>query len=134
MTIHNPPVTTDQRDAAFVQVGFINAVQPLYIGIATLFQRRPVMAGQRNIKAIVFGQLRVVHVARRIPHDFFWHATNIDASAAQRGTFNNRCLCAILGCTLGMCQPTTATADDNQIKILTHPSFLSCFSGPNLVR
>ena len=105
--------TDNGGNPAIVEIGLVNTVESMHVGIPPRLQGRPIVAVDGNVEAVVRRMLKVMRMTRGIPHDLFRHAAHIDAGATERPVFDHANRCAVLGCSPRMCN-TTATATDNE--------------------
>ena len=128
MRVLKASFTRDVVDTAFVEIIGIDAIQSFDIGIATLLEAGPVVAGHFKREAIVGSVRKPVRMIGGVPHDFFRDTTDIYAGATERPRLYDGCLRSILGRTLCVSQPTAATADYQKIIFFGHSfsCLLSC--------
>jgi hypothetical protein len=81
-----------------------------------------------HVKSVIIRMVNLVCVLRRIPHDFFRHATDIDAGTAQRAIFYGRRIRSVFGSTLNMREATTASSYYQEVKIICHPFLRRCIN------
>ena len=112
---HKARRTTDEGDAAFVEVSGIDIVQTGDVGIAGFFEGVPAESGlcrdaveEARCVGERFGSVRGV------PEEFFRHTADVDAGASEAGAFDNSDFRAVFGGAAGGrdAAGTAANADE----------------------
>ncbi len=102
------------------EVGGIDAIEPLDVGVALALEQRPIVTPQAQIKPIVVGIVCGVRQLRGIPHHFLGHAADVHAGAAEPVRFDHQRTRAVVRGALRAGQPAAAAADDYQVEIRRH--------------
>ncbi len=124
--IHKAGKAFDDFDFVFAQHVVIRGVNAIDIGAAVLYQRGPVKAVHRSIKAVIGSiQMNGFGDLCRMPHHFFGHATDVNAGATQLFRFDQRTRLAVHGCTINGGDAAAAAADSEVVKMSGHPLFPS---------
>lgn len=73
------------------------------------------MASNVDVKTMRACIMERVSQMRRVPHDFLWDTTDINAGAAETSFLEYGNVSTVLGGTLRSGYPTTTAAENNQI-------------------
>ena len=108
-------------DVVFAQHGFIRGVDAIDIGAAVFHQRLPVELVHGGIeavvRAVVMDRFRDL---RRMPHNFFRNAADVNAGAAQLFRFDQGAFLAIHRRTVNGGDTAAAAADGEVIIMSGH--------------
>jgi hypothetical protein len=80
-----------------------------------------------DIKTVVGRVMKLVRVMRGVPHDFLRDTADIDTRATQWTVFDNRRICAVLGCSLRVREPAAAATNDQKVVPICHSLSPKCF-------
>ena len=111
MGIDEVRLTREQRNATFVEIAGIDAVQTRDVRVTFGADIGPGMLSAAYVEAEVPCMLQKMGVMRGVPHDLLRHAADIDAGAAKRTRFDGCRLYTVFSRPLCMCQAAAAATD-----------------------
>src|SRR5210317_1818275 len=78
------------------------------------------MRCDRDVETVIGRIMECVRLLRRVPHDLLRHTAYIYAGATQRAILDDARFCAILCRSLGMCEPTAAATNNENVVSFRH--------------
>jgi hypothetical protein len=109
-----------ELDMARREIPLVDGVETLDVGVADLFQRRPVVRSRRDLEAVIGGIPDGVGDLGCIPHHFLGHAAHIHAGASQSTALREQHARAVLGRALSAGEAATAAADHDEVVFVCH--------------
>ena len=108
---------TDKGNAAFVEVSGIDVVQAGDVGVAGFFEGAPAESGlRRDAVEETRGVSERLGGVRGVPEEFFRHAADVDAGAAEAGTFDDGDFRAVFGSAAGGRNAAGTAADTDEVE------------------
>eukprot|EP00050_Salpingoeca_kvevrii_P006715 m.291178 g.291178 ORF g.291178 m.291178 type:complete len:515 (-) comp12428_c0_seq1:41-1585(-) len=110
--------TLNLLNAALAEVGLVDAVQALDVGIALRLEGGKVKRAALSVKAVLGVVANHVSVHGCVEHDLLWHAANVDTGATHAAHLNDSSLDAKLGRATSHANAARATTNHKKIKHL----------------